>query len=82
MLEKDLEDQILTENILIAIVNEKGELNWIITGHPTLEQKKQFQKIYIVTNKPSLVLNILMFIEIKMLKFLTFFEKLINKESK
>jgi len=82
MLEKEIEDQILTKNTLIAIINEEGEINWIISGQPTLKQKIQFQKIYIVTDRPSLVLQVFIFIEIRMLKLVNFFEKLFTKENK
>ena len=79
MLDKDLEDQILTQNTMIAVLDEQGEITWIVSGYPTKKQKKQFQKIYVVTNKPSTVLNILMFVEIHMLKFLVFIEKIFKK---
>tara|TARA_B100001989_G_C24432717_1_gene409843 strand:+ start:370 stop:624 length:255 start_codon:yes stop_codon:yes gene_type:complete len=79
MLEEDLENQILTKNTMIAILDEEGQITWIVSGYPTKIQKKQFQKIYLVTNKPSAVLNILLFVEIHMLKLLVFIEKLFKK---
>ena len=82
MLDKDLEDQILTQNTMIAVLDEQGEITWIVSGYPTKKQKKQFQKIYVVTNNPSTVLNILMFVEIHMLKFLVFIEKIFKKGNK
>jgi hypothetical protein len=82
MLDKNLENQILSENIMMAIIDEEGEVTWIVTGNPTSIQKKQFQKIYVITNKPSLVLKILMFVEITMLRFLVFVENLFKKERK
>ena len=82
MLDKDLEDQILTQNTMIAVLDEQGEVTWIVSGYPTKKQKKQFQKIYVVTNKPSAILNILMFVEIHMLKFLVFIENVFKKGNK
>ena len=82
MLEENLEKQILTQNTMIAILGEDGEINWIILGYPSKKQKKQFQKIYLVTNKPSTVLSILMFIEILMLRFIDFIENLFKKGNK
>jgi precorrin isomerase len=82
MLEKNLEDQILTQNTMIALLDEQGEITWIVSGYPTKKQKKQFQKIYVVTNSPSTILNILMFVEIQMLKFLVFIENLFKKRKK
>lgn len=82
MLDKDLEDQILTQNTVIAVLDEQGEITWIVSGYPTKKQKKQLQKIYVVTNKPSTILNILMFVEIHMLKFLVFIEKIFKKGNK
>ena len=82
MLDKELEEQILTQNIMIAVLDEQGNVTWVVTGSPTRKQQKQFQKIYLVTNEPSTVLRVLMFIEIYMLKFLVFIEKIFKRGNK
>tara|TARA_Y100000310_G_C20595806_1_gene770428 strand:- start:605 stop:856 length:252 start_codon:yes stop_codon:yes gene_type:complete len=63
------------ERVMIGIITESGKILWISTDTPTEQQRKQFQKIYAITHKPSIVMNIVLFIEITILKILNFFEK-------
>jgi hypothetical protein len=79
LLDENLEKQILSGSIMLAIVSEEGELSWIVSGKPTKKQNKQFQKMYVVSNNPSLVLKTLIYVEITMLKFLVVIENLFKK---
>lgn len=76
MNDNDFVNEILCgENIMVGIITESGKVLWISSDTPTAQQRKQFQKIYAVTHRPSIVMNIVLFIEITALKILNFFEK-------
>ena len=68
MLDKELEDQILKQSLMIAIIDEKGKVIWITTGEPTLKQIRQFQRIQIITENPSYILQAIFFIELTILR--------------
>ena len=70
-----IDEMLSGENVMIGIITESGKVLWISTDTPTVQQRKQFQKIYAVTYKPSIVINVVLFIEITILKILNFFEK-------
>ena len=74
----NLDNEIINEKIMLAIIQESGELTWITANEPTNEQSKQFQKIFAVTHNPSFIMHIILFIEIMILKLLYAFED-INK---
>lgn len=78
----NLDSEIINEKIMIAIVQETGELTWITANEPTRAQEKQFQKIFAVTHKPSFIMNIILFIEITILKILYAFEDIDKGEDK
>ena len=71
----NFEEESISENIMIALIKESGEINWISTNYPTVNQQKQFQKIFAVTHNPSFVISIFLFIEILILKLLYKIEK-------
>jgi len=76
MNDNDFVNEMLSgESIMIGIITESGQVLWISSDTPTAQQRKQFQKIYAVTHKPSIAMNIVLFIEITILKVLNFFEK-------
>jgi hypothetical protein len=74
------DEVIFGKNLMIGIVTESGEVMWISSGENTIQQKKQFQKMYAVTHKPSIVMRIILFIEITNLKIINFFEKDVKGE--
>ena len=76
------EDEIINEKIMIAIIQETGELTWITANNPTEKQYKQFQKIFAVTHNPSFIMSIILFIEIMILKLLYAFEDIHKGEDK
>ena len=78
----NLENELINEKIMIAIIKDTGELTWITSDNPTEKQYKQFQKIFAVTHDPSFVMNIILFIEIMILKLLYAFKDTNKGEEK
>jgi hypothetical protein len=64
----------IIENLVICVITETGKITWVISGNPTKNQRQQFQKVFAVTNKPSIVMTVMLFIEITILKLLNTFE--------
>lgn len=75
-----IEKEIISQKIMIAVIQESGEVTWITSDEPTKYQQKQFKKIYAVTHNPSFVMNIILFIEIMILNLLYVFENFKNGE--
>ena len=73
-------EEIINEKLMIAIIKESGEVAWITVNDPTLKQQKQFQKMFVVSSKPSFVMNIILFIEIFILKILNTIEEVYKGE--
>ena len=74
-------EEIINEKLMIAIIKESGEVAWITVNDPTLKQQKQFQKMFVVSSKPSFVMNIILFIEIFILKILNTIEEVYKGEN-
>ena len=68
------EEETLSENIMIAIITEAGNVSWISTDIPTSKQYRAFQKMFAVSTSPSIILRLILFIEIMILKILFSFE--------
>ena len=78
MLDKELENQMLKQSLMIAIVDENGKLMWITTGKPTKQQQTQFQRIQIVTDRPSFVLLAIVFIDLTILRLIHLIERFLK----
>ena len=66
---------VIDDRLMIAIITEGGQVAWVTCNEPSIEQQKQFQKIFVVTNNPSYIVSFILFIEITILKLLSRFEK-------
>lgn len=62
--------------IAIAMINEEGEVNWILSEDITSKQEKMFKKIYAVTVSPSVVLLFFLYLEIFLLNFILYLEQI------
>lgn len=69
---KDMKGNI--ENIVVAIMYESGDIDWITPEQPSKKQVANIQKIFVVTRNPSILVSIVLFIEITLLKILNSFE--------
>ena len=62
----------------IAMITEDGTVNWILSEDITEEQEKMFRKIYAVTVSPSVVLLFFLHLEIFLLNFILYLERILK----
>ena len=74
-------NNLIEENIVIAIVQKNGDLSWIISNNMTKEQEVSFKKIFAVTQNPSIILQLFLLIELAILTIIYAFENAIGKKN-
>ena len=62
----------------IAMITEDGTVNWILSEDITEEQEKMFRKIYAITANPSVVLLFFLHLEIFLLNFILYLERILK----
>jgi hypothetical protein len=72
----DINDSQEEKAIAIAMITEKGDVNWILSEDISIEQERMFKKIYAVTVKPSIVLLFFLHLEIFLLNFILYLERI------
>lgn len=76
-------NNLIEENIVIAILQKNGALSWIIGNNMTKKQEVTFKRIFAVTQKPSIVLQLFLIIELALLTIIYSFENVLgNKNGK
>lgn len=76
-------NNLIEENIVIAILQKNGELSWVIGNNMTKKQEVTFKRIFAVTQKPSIVLQLFLIIELALLTIIYSFENVLgNKNGK
>lgn len=74
-------NNLIEENIVIAILQKNGELSWVIGNNMTKKQEVTFKRIFAVTQKPSIVLQIFLIIELALLTIIYSFENVSGKKN-
>ena len=74
-------NNLIEENIVIAILQKNGELSWIIGNNMTKKQEATFKRIFAVTQKPSIVLQLFLLIELALLTIIYSFENALGKKN-
>ena len=72
----DINDREEEKAFAIAMITEEGDVNWILSEDISIEQEKMFRKIYAVTAKPSIVLLLFLHLEIFLLNFILYLERI------
>jgi hypothetical protein len=74
-------DNLIEDNIVIAVLQKNGEISWIIGKDMTKKQEVTFKKIFAITQKPSIVLQLILIIELAILTIIYSFENVLGKKN-
>ena len=74
-------DNLIEDNIVIAVLQKNGEISWIIGKDMTKKQEVTFKKIFAITQKPSIVLQLILIIELAILTIIYAFENVLGKKN-
>ena len=74
-------NNLIEENIVIAILQKNGELSWVIGNNMTKKQEATFKRIFAVRQKPSIVLQLFLLIELALLTIIYSFENVSGKKN-
>lgn len=74
-------DNLIEDNIVIAVLQKNGEISWIIGKDMTKKQEVTFKKIFAITQKPSIALQLILIIELAILTIIYSFENVLGKKN-